>query len=383
MLEVRHIRKAFTSVTAVDDVSFDVKPGQIFGLIGPNGAGKSTTIKMIMDILQPDAGTIRIDGVTPGIHTRNAIGYLPEERGLYRKNKVMNVIAYLASLKGMDPSAARRAASPWMERFQLTEKVTSNVEELSKGNQQKVQFILSILHNPKLVVLDELFSGLDPVNQVLMKDALLDLRKNGRAVIFSTHQMEYAEKLCDDLILINKGKIVLEGSPASIKQRYGRNSIRLEFQGDGGFLSSLPGVTRADVFRNYAEVELAPEADRRNFLRTAAEHLDIEQYARIEPSLQSIFIDTVGMPTAEPEPEAPVRTARAPMHPRVKKAALNLVLSLLIFLGMTIMQLAAKDGSKWGLIGILAVAVGIAVVRFLNEKKKAHAETFPKEGGVQ
>ncbi|MDX9758920.1 MAG: ATP-binding cassette domain-containing protein [Bacteroidota bacterium] len=291
MLQVERLRKDFTGVRAVDDVSFAVRPGQIFGLIGPNGAGKSTTIRMIMDIIQPDAGTVHIDGQPMHERLKNMIGYLPEERGLYRKNKLGNVIAYFGALKGLRPADARERARPLLEQFSLMEYERRNVEELSKGNQQKVQFVIAVLHQPRLLVLDELFSGLDPVNQVLMKDALLRLKDDNRAIIFSTHQMEQAEKLCDELLMIDHGRGVLHGSPAAIKQQFGRNALHVEFSGDGAFLRALPGVRAVDLARNYAEIELEPDARTNDLIEAMLPRLELHKVARIEPSLQSIFID--------------------------------------------------------------------------------------------
>lgn len=291
MLDVQHLRKDFTGTRAVDDVSFSVSAGQIFGLIGPNGAGKSTTIRMIMDIIQPDAGSVTIDGRPMNEGLKNIIGYLPEERGLYRKNKLGNVIAYFGALKGLRPDEAREKARPLLDLFSLTEYEKRNVEELSKGNQQKVQFIIAVLHQPRLLVLDELFSGLDPVNQVLMKEALLRLKSENRAIIFSTHQMDQAEKLCDELLMIDKGRTVLHGSPSSIKQQHGKNALHVEFTGDGSFLRGLPGVRSVDLAQNYAEIELQPDVRTNTVIEAMLPRLELHRVARIEPSLQSIFID--------------------------------------------------------------------------------------------
>ncbi len=293
MLIVDHLRKDFTGVRAVDDVSFAVRRGQIFGLIGPNGAGKSTTIRMIMNIIKPDRGNITIEGQPLSDSVLNMTGYLPEERGLYKKSKLLRVITYFGSLKGMSPREAKMAAGPYLEMFSLSRYERSAIEELSKGNQQKVQFIISVLHSPGLLVLDELFSGLDPINQVLMKDALMQLKSDNRAIVFSTHQMENAEKLCDDLILINKGNVVLSGSPADIKRSHGRNAVQLTFEGDGCFLSSLPGVQSADISGNSAEVELDENIDTNAFIASLLPRLRLSSFSRIEPSLHSIFISTV------------------------------------------------------------------------------------------
>src|ERR1041385_1049620 len=226
MLNASHLRKQYATVLAVDDVSLSVERGKILGLLGPNGAGKTTTIRMILNIIQPDAGSITFEGRPFDESMRNRIGYLPEERGLYRKNKLLNTIVYFASLRGIETDEAKRRAYDWLKRFDLLSYYDRKVEELSKGNQQKVQFIISILHNPQLVILDEPFSGLDPINQILLKDILLELKQQGKAVIFSTHQMDQAEKLCDTICLINRGNVVLEGELREVKQRFGKNSVQ-------------------------------------------------------------------------------------------------------------------------------------------------------------
>ncbi len=370
MLTVQHLRKEFTNVVAVDDVSFSVKKGQIFGLIGPNGAGKSTTIRMIMDIIQPDRGEILIDSKKLNDHTKNIIGYLPEERGLYRKNKLMNVIAYFAALKGLSAKDARLAAEPWLEKFALTKYVKRNVEELSKGNQQKVQFIISILHKPQLLVLDELFSGLDPVNQVLMRDALLDLKRDNRAIIFSTHQMDTAEKLCDDLILINKGKIVLQGAPAEIKHRFGKNSVKLDFAGDGAFLRELPGVLRADIAPNFAELEIAEGTTNNELLSSILPRLEVSSFARIEPSLQSVFIDTVGLSGNEEETQQvkAVKPKLSSRDPRLRRALLNVLLFGLITIGYFAYALVRNESIVVPLL--FAVGTVTSIIQYMRTKKK-------------
>jgi len=294
MLKADHLRKAFTSVVAVDDVSFEVKRGEIFGLLGPNGAGKTTTIRMILNIVRPDGGLITYNGLPFSDEFRKVIGYLPEERGLYRKSKLVDAILYLAELRGMERSAARAEAYKWLGRFNLLDSVNRKVEELSKGNQQKVQFIVAVIHNPTLVILDEPFSGLDPVNQILLKDILLELKEQGRAIIFSTHQMDQAERLSDSLCLINRGRVVLEGSVAEVKRRHGKNSVRLEFSGDGSFIPSIRGVAHVLMYRNAAEVELANGLSSRQFLEQLLERIELRKFEILEPSLQSIFMQVVG-----------------------------------------------------------------------------------------
>jgi len=301
MLQVAHLRKEFDAVLAVDDVSFEVQRGEIFGLLGPNGAGKTTTIRVVLNILEADSGEALYDGRKFSDRTRDILGYMPEERGLYKKSKVLDTILYFAELRGVPRGKAKAEAYRWMKRFSLLEHGERKVEELSKGNQQKVQFITAVLHGPELLVLDEPFSGLDPVNQILFKDILLELKKEGKAIIFSTHQMEQAEKLSDSLCLINKGRVVLGGSVREVKRRYGTNSVHVEYEGDGSFLNKLPGVTRAIIYPNSAELELDREAKTQAILSEMIGKLDLRKFELVEPSLQSIFIQVVGgVPAPKP-----------------------------------------------------------------------------------
>lgn len=363
MLSVYHLRKQFSTILAVDDVSFSVRPGQIFGLIGPNGAGKTTTIRMIMDIIQPDAGSVIIDGAPMSDAGKNLVGYLPEERGLYRKNKVINVIRYFASLKGLSPRDAVHAARPLLERFNLTKYERRNVEELSKGNQQKLQFIISVLHNPRLLVLDELFSGLDPVNQVLMRDALMDLKRDNRAIIFSTHHMEQAEKLCDELLMINNGRTVLHGSPAEIKSRHGKNAVQVQFTGDAEFLRELPTVRRADIAQNFAELELDAGTDTNALISAMLPHLAISSVSRVEPSLQSIFIDIVGLPApdasedAEENESAKHGTVPSPLKDKKNKAFFFRGL-LLLAMGVFFLLRFIQEGAIMPMLAAVTMLAG-------------------------
>jgi len=299
MLQATHLQKTFAAVVAVDDVSLEVKKGEILGLLGPNGAGKSTTIRMILDIIKPDSGTVLFGGKPFDESIRNTIGYLPEERGLYRKSKLLTTVLYFAALKGLDEQEAKRRAYKWFERFDFLTFHDRKIEELSKGNQQKVQFIISILHDPQLVILDEPFSGLDPVNQILLKDILMELKDQGKAIIFSTHQMDHAEKLCDTICLINKGKVVLEGDVHEAKRRYGSNSVHLEYNGDGDFLQSMPNVKKALVYENFAELILDDHTNVSKLIQELAEKIDIKKFEIVEPSLQAIFLDLVGEKTAK------------------------------------------------------------------------------------
>jgi ABC-2 type transport system ATP-binding protein len=298
MLSVQQLRKQFSTVLAVDDVSFDVPGGSIFGLLGPNGAGKTTTIRMILRILEPDSGTVTYDGTGFSEVTRDMLGYLPEERGLYKKSRVIDTLLYLAELRGMTRAKARMDAMHWLQRLNLADAAVRRTEELSKGNQQKVQFIGSVIHDPAIVILDEPFSGLDPVNQNLFKDILLELKQNGKAIIFSTHQMDQAERLSDALCLINKGRVVLSGTVRDVKKRHGKNSLHLEFDGDGSFLPSVAGVQNVILYEHTAEMELVAGIIPRDIITQINPRLELRKVELLEPSLHSIFIQTVGVPDA-------------------------------------------------------------------------------------
>lgn len=294
MLSVSHLRKDFSTVRAVDDVSFAVARGEIFGLLGPNGAGKTTTIRVVLDVFQCDGGQVLYDGKPFSPETRRQVGYLPEERGLYKKSKLLDTVVYLGELRGMSRTRAREAALGWFKRLDMTSAAERKLEEFSKGNQQKIQFVIAVLHDPALVILDEPFSGLDPVNQELFKGILLELKQSGKAVIFSTHQMEQAEKLSDALCLINRGKVVLQGSVREVKRRYGTNTLAIDFQGDGAFLETLPGVRRAILYGNSAELQLDGEARLQELIAAMNARVELRRFELREPSLQSIFLEAVG-----------------------------------------------------------------------------------------
>ncbi len=298
MLSVQHLRKQFTSVLAVDDVSFDIPGGSIFGLIGPNGAGKTTTIRMILHILEADSGMVTYNGAGFTEATRDILGYLPEERGLYKKSRLIDTLLYLAELRGLQRSKARVAVMMWLDRLALRDAAQRKVEELSKGNQQKVQFIGAVLHDPAIVVLDEPFSGLDPVNQNIFKDILLDMKQQGKAIIFSTHQMDQAERLSDALCLINKGRVVLGGTVRDVKKQYGKNALHVDFDGDGAFLNTLAGVQNVMLYEHSAEMELMPGVTPRDIITVMNPRLDLRKVELLEPSLHAIFLHTVGEPEA-------------------------------------------------------------------------------------
>src|SRR6266571_4191817 len=235
------VTKRFNTLTAVEKLSFSIPEGKVFGLLGPNGAGKTTTLRMLMRVLIPDEGSIEVLGTPADDRTPDAIGYLPEERGLYPRMKIREVLVFLAALKGLTEAEADRGARQWLERLELGEWVNKKINDLSKGMQQKVQFIAAVLHRPPILILDEPFTGLDPVNASLIKDIMLELRNQGSTIILSTHRMEQVEMMCDSICLINKGRNVLDGELQAIKRSYGKNTVQIEYTGDGDFLN-LPAL---------------------------------------------------------------------------------------------------------------------------------------------
>ena len=298
VLSLHDVVKHYGAVKAVDGVSFEVSAGRITGLLGRNGAGKTTTLRMITGVLRPDRGRVELFGAAVE-GARDRLGYLPEERGLYRKMRVLDHLLFLAEIKGRPPAAMRPAAERWLKRFELWEKKDSKVEELSKGNQQKVQLAGALLFDPELVVLDEPGSGLDPVNVVLVRRLLRELAAEGRAILLSTHQMGEAEKLCDEIVLVHAGKVVRSGSLAEVKATGGRDAVHLEFTGDGAFLAELPIVASARVDTNRAELRLAPGADTQELLAAAAGRLRVLRFEVVAPSLEEVFLEAVGEPSAE------------------------------------------------------------------------------------
>lgn len=295
MLELTNVSKTYTGgVKAVQNASFRVNKGEVLGILGPNGAGKTTTIRMILNIIKPDSGSIFFNGSPVSESVKNYIGYLPEERGLYKKSAIGDVLMYFALLKSSSYGDAKKKISAWLEKFELRDMERRKVEELSKGNQQKVQFIAAMLHEPDLVILDEPFSGLDPINQLKFKDIVLEQRDRGRAIIFCTHQLESAEKICDTIALYNKGQIILQGEVEEVKGRFGSNAVRVEFDGDGSALAHLPMITKSEMYPTSAELQLADNATVNDFLRSALEKVTIHSVQKIQPSLLSIYVDLVG-----------------------------------------------------------------------------------------
>jgi ABC-2 type transport system ATP-binding protein len=300
VLDVDHVTKRFAGHTAVDALSLAVPQGVIYGLLGPNGAGKSTTIRMIMNIYEPDAGTVRLFGAPEsGQDQSRRIGYLPEERGLYAKMRVLDVLLFLAEMKGMSRTAARPKAAQWLDRLGLSDWKLRKVNELSKGMQQKVQFISTVLHEPDLLVMDEPFSGLDPVNAQVMKDTVLDLRARGKTILFSTHIMEQAEKLCDHVCIIARGRKLVDGAMAEVKRTHGGHHVMIGFDGATGDAARIFGdkrlVAKYDGSDQYAELELAAGADAQEILRSlVSSGARLSRFEIAEPSLNKIFIDLVG-----------------------------------------------------------------------------------------
>ena len=293
VLSVVDVVKHYGKVKAVDGVSFEVAAGHITGLLGRNGAGKTTTLRMITGVLHPDRGRVELFGAGVA-EARDRLGYLPEERGLYRKMRVLDHLLFLAEIKGRSPAVMRPSAERWLKRFELWEKRDGKVEELSKGNQQKVQLAGALLFDPELVILDEPGSGLDPVNVVLVRRLLQELAAEGKAILLSTHQMGEAEKLCDEIVLVHDGRVVKAGPLAEVKASGGRDAVHVEFEGDAAFLAELPGVASARVDTNRAELRLEPGADAQEVLAAAVGRLRILRFEVVAPSLEEVFLEAVG-----------------------------------------------------------------------------------------
>lgn len=293
VLSIRHVYKSFKDIQAVRDLSLELPAGTIFGLLGPNGAGKTTTIRMIMDIIIPDQGEILINGQRNSQEQLDRVGYLPEERGLYRKMKVGELLSFLAEMKGLKPTRSKERIVTWLKRFDLLEWQHKKLEALSKGMQQKVQFIATILHEPKLIILDEPFTGLDPINSDLIKDIMLEQKNSGATIIFSTHMMEQVEKLCDAICLIDKGKAVLSGELRAIKKNFSQNTIRMEYEGLANFLQNERLVKSYQTNGNAVEIHPQEKVSLQEILRAAIQEVNISRFEIIEPSLHEIFVETV------------------------------------------------------------------------------------------
>jgi ABC-2 type transport system ATP-binding protein len=290
-ITLENVTKSYDSVTAVSGVNLRVRQGAILGLLGPNGAGKTTTIRMIMNILVPDEGSIKVLDQPVSDSTRDLIGYLPEERGLYPRMKVREVIVFLAALHGLTEEEAGRRAKEWLDRLGLAEWSEKKLLDLSKGMQQKVQFITAVIHKPPLVILDEPFSGLDPINAATVEEIMLEMRSNGSTIVLSTHRMEQVERMCDAICLIDKGRNVLDGELRAIKHSYGKNTLHIEFTGSDSFLSN-PLIVSMTRLGNGVEAKLKPGADPQEILKAAVQaNVSITRFELLEPSLNEIFID--------------------------------------------------------------------------------------------
>lgn len=290
-VEISHIVKTFGSVRAVDDVSFAVEKGEIFGLLGPNGAGKTTTIRVILDIFKPDRGEVVVLGGPMTEAKKDHIGYMPEDRGLYQDIKLERCLVYLATLKGMETGEARRQIGEYLERFDLAAYKQKKVKELSKGMQQKAQLITTLVHRPDLLIIDEPFSGLDPVNTQMVKDLLLEERKRGVTIIMSTHQMHQVEELCDRIVLIDHGKVMLYGNLEEIRKRFSGHAVLVRAAGN---LPTVPGVLHTEAHNSALRLTLSPATSPQDVLRAlVAQDVNIEQFEVARPTLDEIFIRTV------------------------------------------------------------------------------------------
>lgn len=301
MLSLNSVTKEFSDITAVNNVSFEAVPGNILGLIGPNGAGKSTIIRMIMNILAPDSGQILVDKKPISEKDKEIIGYLPEERGLYPKVSVNEMLLYLSSLKGVEKRESQQAIDEFLERFGLEAWKESKIETLSKGMSQKIQFISAVVHKPELIFLDEPFSGLDPVSTDLLREIILEYGKKGKTILFSTHNMENAERICNSIFLINRGKEIISGSMKEVKERYGKKTIIIEYDGDAGFVEGLSYIRSVSMYPRWMEIELEEGMSDR-LLQDCIGKIEITKFEVSNPTLHNIFVDMVGK-TEEGESE--------------------------------------------------------------------------------
>lgn len=293
-LELKHVTKRFGQFTAVDDLSLVIPEKEIFGFLGANGAGKTTIFRMILGLLDPSGGEISWEGKPLNYSTSHLVGYLPEERGLYPKLKVRDQIVYLARLRGMTKNEAQQELKFWLDRFRVPEYENKKVEELSKGNQQKIQFIAAVIHKPKLLILDEPFSGLDPVNVEQLKDAVLALKENGTTIVFSSHQMHHVEELCEHLCIMHKGKPVVHGALKEIKRAFGKKNLIIHGDFPLGSLKDFPGVVKAKPTMEGILLQIEGESVAEAILQEIVGKGFIRKFALEEPSLNDIFIEKVG-----------------------------------------------------------------------------------------
>ncbi len=294
-LEVKNLSKNFDGIKAVDNASFDVPEGSVFGLIGRNGAGKTTTIRMMMNIYLPDSGEVILRGTKVGQEFKNKVGYLPEERGLYKKMKVLDTLLFFAEIKGKTGKEINNKALSYLKRFDLLDRKDSKIEDLSKGNQQKVQFISTILHDPEFIILDEPFSGLDPINTNLLKEIILEEKKKNKVIILSTHLMDFAEKMCDHIAMIDHGKIILNGSLKDIKQKYSQKNVSLTYDGDISFLQHNPIINKISDYGNTTGIKVNDTSQIQQLLKLLIDNnITVKNFSANEISLQEIFIELAG-----------------------------------------------------------------------------------------
>jgi ABC-2 type transport system ATP-binding protein len=293
-LSLNNVTKRFGNFTAVDNLSISIPEKEMFGFLGGNGAGKTTTFRMILGLLDPSGGTITWNGKKIDYSTSPEIGYLPEERGLYPKMKVNDQIIYLARLRGMDKKEADKELEYWLERFNVPEYKTKKVEELSKGNQQKIQLIASIIHKPKLLILDEPFSGLDPVNVELLKDAVAEIKESGTTIVFSSHRMEHVEELCENLCIMHKGTPVVHGGLKEIKRSFGKKNVTIHADYDLSFLQSVRGVTKSKKTTEGIQLQVESEEIAQDVFNEVVKKGFVRKFELEEPSLNDIFIEKVG-----------------------------------------------------------------------------------------
>jgi ABC-2 type transport system ATP-binding protein len=297
IVQLQHVRKVYDAKVAVEDLSLAIEPGTMFGLLGPNGSGKTSSIRMMIGITMPDSGTVSLFGRPFHRSMLARVGYLPEERGLYKRMNVLDQLVFLGRLRGLSAHEAARRARLWCERLNIAEAIPKKTEDLSKGMQQKIQFIASVLHDPDLIIMDEPFTGLDPVNAALLMETLAGLRREGRAVLFSTHRMDQVEKMCDNIALIHRGHLVLSGSMREVKSRYPRNRVVIQFEGEDGFLRH-PSIESLKHYRGHAEIKLRASAtledDAQSLLAEAIRDARVTRFEVTEPTLEEIFIEKTG-----------------------------------------------------------------------------------------
>jgi ABC-2 type transport system ATP-binding protein len=295
ILQVNNLTKKFNGLTAVNNASFEVPQGSVFGLIGRNGAGKTTILRMILNIYLPDSGEVLFKGDKVNQDFKDTVGYLPEERGLYKKMKLIDMLLFLSELKGKKGKEVERKANEYLERFSLTDRKNSKVEDLSKGNQQKVQFISTILHDPDFLIFDEPFSGLDPINTNLLKQIILEMSEQGKIIIFSTHLMDFAEKMCDHIAMIDQGKIILNGKLEEIKKKYAQRNVSINYEGDISFLKNHPVIESLEDFGNTTGVKVkSPEQIQELLKLLVQNNIIVKKFAADEISLHEIFVSLAG-----------------------------------------------------------------------------------------